>query len=47
VYLEQPARSGAPELPAGWTLTRSKHAGEVGYHLARRGDAADSGQETT
>jgi 16S rRNA (guanine966-N2)-methyltransferase len=40
VYLECPAADGAPELPAGWTLLRSKRAGEVGYHLARR-DMAD------
>jgi 16S rRNA (guanine966-N2)-methyltransferase len=36
VYLEAPAAAGQPELPAGWTLLRSKRAGEVGYHLARR-----------
>lgn len=36
VYLEDAASAGAPELPAGWTLLRSKRAGEVGYHLARR-----------
>ena len=24
----------------GWSLLRSKRAGEVGYHLARRGEAA-------
>jgi 16S rRNA (guanine966-N2)-methyltransferase len=36
VYLEAPAAAGPPELPAGWTLLRSKRAGEVGYHLARR-----------
>jgi 16S rRNA (guanine966-N2)-methyltransferase len=36
VYLESPASAGEPELPAGWTLLRSKRAGEVGYHLARR-----------
>ena len=40
VYLEAPAAAGPPELPAGWTLCRSKRAGEVGYHLARR-DVAD------
>jgi 16S rRNA (guanine966-N2)-methyltransferase len=40
VYLEAPAAAGPPELPAGWTLLRSKRAGEVGYHLARR-DVAD------
>jgi len=39
-YLECPAAAGVPELPAGWTLLRSKRAGEVGYHLARR-DVAD------
>jgi 16S rRNA (guanine966-N2)-methyltransferase len=40
VYLEAPAVAGPPELPVGWTLLRSKRAGEVGYHLARR-DVAD------
>src|SRR5262245_928673 len=39
IYLEAPARSGAPELPASWSLARSKRAGEVGYHLAQRGGA--------
>ncbi|MGB5103786.1 MAG: 16S rRNA (guanine(966)-N(2))-methyltransferase RsmD [Steroidobacteraceae bacterium] len=36
VYLEDAAAAGAPELPPHWTLHRSKRAGEVGYHLARR-----------
>jgi 16S rRNA (guanine966-N2)-methyltransferase len=36
VYLEAPAAAGPPELPSTWTLLRSKRAGEVGYHLARR-----------
>jgi 16S rRNA (guanine966-N2)-methyltransferase len=36
VYVEDAAAAGPPELPAGWTLLRSKRAGEVGYHLARR-----------
>lgn len=36
VYLESPAATGEPELPSGWTLLKSKRAGEVGYHLARR-----------
>jgi 16S rRNA (guanine966-N2)-methyltransferase len=36
VYLEDVASAGGPELPPGWTLLRSKRAGEVGYHLARR-----------
>ena len=37
VYLEDAAARGEPTLPAGWTLLRSKRAGDVGYHLARRG----------
>jgi 16S rRNA (guanine966-N2)-methyltransferase len=36
VYLESPARAGAPALPAGWVLHRTGRAGAVGYHLARR-----------
>jgi len=44
VYLESPATAGEPPLPAGWTLLRSKRAGEVGYHLARR-DALDALQQ--
>jgi 16S rRNA (guanine966-N2)-methyltransferase len=36
VYLETPASAGSPVLPDGWTLLKSKRAGEVGYHLARR-----------
>lgn len=35
-YLEDRAAEGEPALPPGWTLLRSKRAGEVGYHLARR-----------
>lgn len=37
VYLEDTAARGAPTLPEGWTLLRSRKAGDVGYHLARRG----------
>ena len=33
---------GAPTLPTGWTLVRSKRAGDVGYHLARRGSPAQN-----
>ena len=44
-YLEAPAAAGAPELPTGWTLLRSKRAGEVGYHLARR-DSTDAPGES-
>ena len=36
VYLEGPASAGLPGLPSGWTVLRSKRAGEVGYHLALR-----------
>lgn len=35
VYLESSARDGLPVLPEGWSVYRSKRAGEVGYHLAR------------
>jgi 16S rRNA (guanine966-N2)-methyltransferase len=34
VYLEVPA-DRAPPLPPGWSLIRSKRAGQVGYHLVR------------
>ena len=40
IYLEDAAARGEPRLPAGWTLLRSKRAGDVGYHLARRGSPA-------
>ena len=40
VYLEAPASAGPPELPEGWSLLKSKRAGEVGYHLARRDSSA-------
>jgi 16S rRNA (guanine966-N2)-methyltransferase len=33
VYVEQPATSELPPLPAGWSVHRSKRAGRVGYHL--------------
>ena len=36
VYVECPASSGVPELPAGWELARSRRAGRVGYHLVIR-----------
>jgi 16S rRNA (guanine966-N2)-methyltransferase len=35
VYLESERQAGAPLLPTGWDLVKSKSAGEVGYHLAR------------
>ncbi len=36
LYIEAPARFDPLPLPAGWELVRSKRAGQVGYHLARR-----------
>jgi 16S rRNA (guanine966-N2)-methyltransferase len=43
IYLEDAAARGVPVLPANWSLIRSKRAGDVGYHLARRGlPAADN-----
>jgi 16S rRNA (guanine966-N2)-methyltransferase len=36
IYLEDAAAHGEPVLPLTWTLLRSKRAGDVGYHLARR-----------
>jgi 16S rRNA (guanine966-N2)-methyltransferase len=38
IYVESPARGGAPQLPEAFTLLKAKQAGEVGYHLY-----ADSG----
>jgi 16S rRNA (guanine966-N2)-methyltransferase len=35
IYLEAES-SLEPELPESWELYRSKRAGQVGYHLARR-----------
>jgi 16S rRNA (guanine966-N2)-methyltransferase len=35
IYVETPADAQLPPLPAGWTLYRSKQAGQVGYHLLR------------
>jgi 16S rRNA (guanine966-N2)-methyltransferase len=35
IYLEAP-QGGVPSLPESWQLLRSKTAGQVGYHLARR-----------
>ena len=36
IYVECAARSGLPTLPPGWTTTKAKQAGEVGYHLLTR-----------
>jgi 16S rRNA (guanine966-N2)-methyltransferase len=44
VYLEDDAAHGAPDLPDGWDLLRSKKAGDVGYHLARRRPITSRGE---
>ncbi len=36
IYIEAEKTLGKIALPAGWELFRSKMAGQVGYHLARR-----------
>jgi 16S rRNA (guanine966-N2)-methyltransferase len=36
IYVESPARVGLPPLPPGWTTTKAKQAGEVGYYLLAR-----------
>jgi len=35
LYIEAPAKSALPELPANWSLHKSKTSGEVGYHLLK------------
>ena len=35
IYVECPADTPLPALPAGWSVYRSKQAGQVGYHLLR------------
>ncbi len=35
IYLEAPSDRPPPALPQGWSLHRSKRAGQVGYYLAR------------
>ena len=36
IYVECAARQGLPPLPPSWGVTRTKQAGEVGYHLLTR-----------
>jgi 16S rRNA (guanine966-N2)-methyltransferase len=45
IYVEAPAREPLPTLPAHWEPVRSGAAGEVGYHLLRRGGPRDSQAE--
>ena len=33
IYVESPARGGAPQLPGAFSPLKAKRAGEVGYHL--------------
>lgn len=35
VYLECPADMPLPALPSGWSVHRTRRAGQVGYHLLR------------
>jgi 16S rRNA (guanine966-N2)-methyltransferase len=37
IYVESAARLALPALPASWQLTKTKRAGEVGYHLFEKG----------
>lgn len=46
IYIELPAKAGAPVLPPNWTLLKSGRAGEVGYHLARRADVPPAAGDT-
>ncbi|MBB6092560.1 16S rRNA (guanine966-N2)-methyltransferase [Povalibacter uvarum] len=41
VYLECPADKPLPTLPTGWSMHRSKRAGQVGYHLLRVNSSLD------
>jgi 16S rRNA (guanine966-N2)-methyltransferase len=38
IYVETDASSGLPALPETWTVSRTKQAGAVGYHLLARAD---------
>jgi 16S rRNA (guanine966-N2)-methyltransferase len=43
IYVECSADAGLPVLPPGWSVHRSKRAGQVGYHLLR---AVSLGEES-
>ncbi|HTX24775.1 MAG TPA: 16S rRNA (guanine(966)-N(2))-methyltransferase RsmD [Steroidobacteraceae bacterium] len=47
IYVECAARGGLPEIPGGWTLLKSRHAGEVGYHLFERTSDRSNGQHVS
>lgn len=38
IYVECPADTPLSDLPKGWSIHRSKRAGQVGYHLLRAAD---------
>ena len=40
IYVECAARKGLPALPPNWSATKTKQAGEVGYHLLTRSSQA-------
>jgi 16S rRNA (guanine966-N2)-methyltransferase len=39
IYVENPADEPLPMLPAGWSVHRTRQAGQVGYHLLRNAAA--------
>ena len=39
IYVEVPARQALPRLPEAWKALKAKQAGEVGYHLYKRGES--------
>jgi 16S rRNA (guanine966-N2)-methyltransferase len=41
IYVECPAERSLSTLPARWAVHRTKHAGQVGYHLLRASDPAN------
>jgi 16S rRNA (guanine966-N2)-methyltransferase len=46
IYIESPSSGALPALPATWSLIKSKTAGQVGYHLARRRGGTNSNRES-
>jgi 16S rRNA (guanine966-N2)-methyltransferase len=44
IYMECAARQGLPPLPPGWSVTKAKEAGEVGYHLLTRAQRGPEGE---
>jgi 16S rRNA (guanine966-N2)-methyltransferase len=44
IYMECAAQNGLPPLPPGWSVTKAKEAGEVGYHLLTRAQRGPEGE---